>query len=104
MSEDLTENSSAVSNEKKLMLTKYECSRIVGVRASQLSMSATVLVNIPPHLSTNFMYIATKELIEKALDIYIRRPLPLNKYYNVHIRNMELPDDIYVLEEMLNVR
>tara|TARA_B100000945_G_C20354758_1_gene584062 strand:+ start:980 stop:1270 length:291 start_codon:yes stop_codon:yes gene_type:complete len=86
------------------ILTKYECSRIIGVRASQLSMSAPILVsNIPDKLKNNFMYIATRELIERALDIYITRPLPLNKYYKVHVNKMMLPPDIFVLEEMLNI-
>jgi hypothetical protein len=49
------------------------------------------------------MYIATKELIEKKLDILVRRPLPLNKYYNINVKEMDIPDDLYVLEEMLNV-
>ena len=85
------------------ILTKYECARIIGVRASQLSMSAPILVSVPPHLSSNFMYIATRELIEKMLDIYVHRPLPLNKFYSVHVKEMMLPDDIYDLESMLNI-
>jgi len=91
-------------DSEKHFLTKYECARIIGVRSNQLSMSAPILVNnIPEHLKSNFMYIATKELIEKKLDIQVRRPLPLNKYYNVNVKDMEIPDDLYVLEEMLNV-
>tara|TARA_Y100000741_G_scaffold364293_1_gene354789 strand:- start:3952 stop:4239 length:288 start_codon:yes stop_codon:yes gene_type:complete len=89
---------------QKQLLTKYECARIVGVRTNQLSMSAPVLVSdIPEHLKSNFMYIATKELIEKKLDIVVKRPLPLNKYYTINVRDMEIPDDLYVLEQMLNV-
>ena len=86
------------------MLTKYECSRIIGVRASQLSENAQILVDVPDTLKSNFLYIATKELIEQKLDIYVKRPLPLNKYYTVHLKDMHLPDDIYVLEQMLNVQ
>lgn len=89
---------------QKHLLTKYECARIIGIRSNQLSMSAPVLVHdIPEHLKSNFMYIATKELIEKKLDILVRRPLPLNKYYNINVKDMDIPDDLYVLEEMLNV-
>lgn len=85
------------------MLTKYECSRIIGVRASQLNENAQILVDVPNHLKSNFLYIATKELISQKLDIYVKRPLPLNKYYNIHLKDMLLPDDVFVLEEMLNV-
>ena len=89
---------------QKHLLTKYECARIIGIRSNQLSMSAPVLVqDVPERLKSNFMYIATKELIEKKLDILVRRPLPLNKYYNINVKDMDIPDDLYVLEEMLNV-
>lgn len=84
------------------MLTKYECSRIIGIRVSQLSMSAPILVQVPDKLSSNFLYIATKELKEKALDINIRRPLPNNKYHIINIKDMMIPDDVCTLEEMLN--
>ena len=86
------------------ILTKYECSRIIGVRASQLSENAQILVDVPDNLKSNFIYIATKELIDQKLDIFVKRPLPLNKYYTVHLKDMLLPDDVYVLEQMLNVQ
>lgn len=88
---------------ERQLLTKYECARIIGIRINQLSMSAPVLVAVPDHLQTNLMYIATKELQEKVLDINIHRPLPMNKFYTVHIKEMDVPDDVDVLEEMLNV-
>ena len=84
------------------ILTKYECSRIVGIRIAQLSMNAPVQVNIPQHLSSNLMYIAIKELLEKKLDIIIKRPLPQNKFYKVHLKDLEIPDDLVCLEDMLN--
>ena len=84
------------------ILTKYECSRIVGVRIAQLSMNAPVQVSVPKHLSSNLMYIATKELLEKKLDIRVKRPLPHNKYYEIHLDDLEIPDDLQCLEEMLN--
>lgn len=87
---------------KNHMLTKYECSRIIGIRVSQLSMNAPVQVSVPAHLSYNLMYIATKELLEKKLDIVVQRPLPHNKFYNINIKDLEIPDDLKCLEEMLN--
>lgn len=86
------------------MMTKYECSRIIGVRSSQLSMSAPIQVNVPPHLTSNFMYVATKELLEGKLDIFVKRPLPHGRFYKVHVRDMEVPEDLTCLEEMLNVK
>lgn len=88
--------------EEEFIMTKYECARIIGIRAAQLSMTAPILVSVPPHLSSNFMYIATKELKEKVLDISIRRPLANNKFYTVHIKDMIIPEDVDTLESMLN--
>ncbi len=81
-------------------LTKYELSRIIGIRVSQLSMSAPMFVRVPTSKQHNFMYVAALELKIKALDLVIRRPLPMNKYYEVNIRDLDLPDDIDTLIAM----
>ena len=91
-----------MSQDKHFLLTKYEASRIIGIRVSQLSMSPPILVNVPENFKSNLMYIAINELINKELDIYVDRPLPHNKSYKVHIKDMILPDDLHVLEQMLN--
>ena len=38
-----------------------------------------IMQDVPEHLKSNFMYIATKELIEKKLDILVRRLLPFKQ-------------------------
>ena len=81
-------------------MTKYECSRILGIRAAQLSMSAPVMVDVPARYQGNFLYIAALELKQRALDIIVRRPLPLGKFYEVHINELCLPDDIDALINM----
>lgn len=81
-------------------MTKYECSRIIGIRAAQLGMSAPLMIDIDFKHQGNFMYIAALELKRGSLDIVIRRPLPLNKCYEVNVRDMELPDDIDTLIDM----
>lgn len=88
----------------KFMLTKYECARIVGTRATQLSMNAPVQVAVSHVLNSNYLYIATKELMEGKLDAYVQRPLPIGRYYRVHLRDMDLPDDLTFLNEMLSVQ
>jgi DNA-directed RNA polymerase subunit K/omega len=88
--------------QEKILLTKYECSSIIGVRSGQLSMSAPVQVtNIPKRLEHNLMYIATIELIEKKLDMFIKRPLPHNRFYQVHLKDTEIPEDVFCLKEMI---
>ena len=73
-------------------MTRYECSRIIGVRASQLSMSAPTLAVVPKSMQHHFMYIAAIEMKRDLLDVIIRRPLPSNRFYEVHIRDLIKPD------------
>lgn len=80
-------------------LTKYECSRIIGMRAAQLSLSANALIDTT-NCNNNYMYIAALELKQKKLDIMIRRPLPFDKYYEKHISELELTDDIDIIIDM----
>lgn len=82
------------------MLTKYECSRIIGIRAAQISMSAPVFVEVAPKHQNNFMYIAALELKRGLLDIVVRRPLPLNKFYEINVSELELTDDLDALIDM----
>ena len=81
-------------------LTKYECARIIGIRAAQLGMSAPMLIDAPPSKQHNFMFVAALELKARMLDIVIHRPLPLNRYYEVNISELELPDDVDTLIAM----
>lgn len=84
-------------------LTRYECARILGIRASQIGMSAPVLIDmttVPTAKQSNFMYIAALELKAGALDIIIRRPLPMDRYTEVNIRDLKLPDDLDALIAM----
>ena len=88
---------------ERARMTKYEATRIIGIRTAQLESSAPITIsNIPEHLKSNFLYIACKELLEGTLDIYVRRPLPWDAFYEIHVREMDLPEDVRVLEEMLN--
>jgi len=84
----------------KSRLTKYECARIVGIRAAQLGMSAPMLIDVSPNMQHNFLYVAASELKAGVLDIIIHRPLPLNKFYEINISELELPDDIDTLIAM----
>ena len=81
-------------------LTKYECSRVVGLRAAQLSMSAPVLIDTAQLASQNFMYIAACELKQQKLDMLVRRPLPMGAYYEVSVRECTLPGEIDTLIAM----
>ena len=75
-------------------LTKYECSRIIGLRIAQLSMSAPILVDIPLHKQSDFLFVAATELKHRALDVVVRRTLPHNEYYDVSAATLDVPDDV----------
>ena len=86
-----------------MRLTRYECARIIGIRASQIQMSAPILIDmttLPPHKQGNFMYIAALEMRAKKLDMIVRRPLPMSEYYEVNLRDMHIPDDLDALIAM----
>ena len=59
-------------------LTKYEKSRILGLRISQLNEGAVPLVTLNHKIIDNHL-IAHQELIEKKLPFIIMRPLPNGK-------------------------
>lgn len=59
-----------------------------------------MLIEIPANMQHNFMYVAASELKAGMLDIVIHRPLPLNKFYEVKLADLELPDDIDTLISM----
>ena len=82
-------------------MTKYECSHIVGIRAKQLNDGAPMLINITfDHLRENFLYIASKELQTRKLDVSLRRPMPHNGYYDINSSELFLPDDLEVFIDM----
>jgi DNA-directed RNA polymerase subunit K/omega len=60
-------------------LTQYERTRILGMRANQLSQGAHPLVIVPSHV-TDVREIARLELEQKALPYILKRPLPNGDY------------------------
>ena len=56
-------------------LTNFERTKIIGLRANQLSKGAAALVPIPKHI-TDVRDIARLELEQKRLPFIVKRPLP----------------------------
>lgn len=84
-------------------LSRYELARIVGIRASQIGTSAPVLIDlsrVPVHKHGDFIYIAALELKAGMLDLIVHRPLPMDKFTEVHIRDLKMPDDLDALIAM----
>ncbi len=60
-------------------LTNYERTKIIGLRANQLSKGSVPFVAIPKHI-TDVRDIARLELEQKRLPYIIKRPLPNGTY------------------------
>tara|TARA_B100001123_G_C14785089_1_gene818177 strand:- start:51 stop:332 length:282 start_codon:yes stop_codon:yes gene_type:complete len=58
---------------RNIKLTKYERTKILSERASQIENGSAILINNPEKYS-NAYYIAQKELEEKKLPFIIKRP------------------------------
>lgn len=56
-------------------LTQYERTKVIGLRANQLSRGAVPFVTVPKHV-TDVREIARLELEQKRLPYLIKRPLP----------------------------
>lgn len=57
------------------ILTKYEYTRILGVRANQVEQGAALFVTVPDTLIDSYL-IAKEELHQKKLPFIIKRPIP----------------------------
>ena len=57
------------------ILTKYEYTRILGVRASQVEQGASLFVKVPDTLIDSYL-IAKEELHQKKIPFILKRPLP----------------------------
>ena len=56
-------------------LTQYERTKIIGMRANQLSQGARPYIPVPEHV-TDVAEIARMELAQRRLPFLIRRPMP----------------------------
>jgi DNA-directed RNA polymerase subunit K/omega len=68
------------------ILSKYEKTKIIGLRVSQLNKGAEPYVTLKTKLILDNSLVAEKELHEKKLPFIIMRPLPNGKseYWNVN--------------------
>ena len=71
------------------VLTKYEYSKILGYRASQLNSGSKPFIDIDDNIIDSFV-IAKMELEQKKLPFIIRRPLPNGSSEYWRIRDLEI--------------
>ena len=91
-----------LSNQK--MLSKYELSRLLGIRVNQLSMNAIPSISLDPNKSYSLLEIAALEIKNKTLDTVIRQNLPHGQYIDVNLKSMALPTDIDDILSMVNTK
>ena len=71
------------------IMTKYEKTRILGIRTKQLNNGNIPYVSIDESLNNNYL-IALKELNEKRLPFIIKRPMPNNKFEYWKLTDLEI--------------
>ena len=71
------------------ILTKYEKTKILGIRAKQLNNGAKPFVNVQKNVIDGYL-IALQELEEKKIPIIIRRPLPNGTSEFWHLKDLEI--------------
>ena len=69
--------------------TKYEKTRILGIRAKQINNGAKPLVTFNTQIIDGYL-IALKELEEKKIPIIIRRPIPNGASEYWHLKDLEI--------------
>lgn len=79
-------------------LSKYECTRIIGLRALEIQNGAPHLIDIEnKHLQMDSIYVAAKELKNGLLDFKINRKYPSNNVQQVDGSNYDIHNDVNVL-------
>jgi len=73
-----------LGNKSKLFITKYEKTKIIGMRAQQLAGGCPALVTVPKSLS-NVIDIALLEYKQQKLPFILERKMPNNssEYYKI---------------------
>jgi len=68
-------------------MTKYEISRLIGVRARQITMNAPIMIELESEV-TDPLEIARQELLQRKIPLMIRRFLPDGSYEDWSVRDM----------------
>lgn len=71
------------------ILTKYEKTKILGIRLKQLNSGAQPYITVSEKNLDNY-YIANKELLEKKIPYIIERPLPNGNFEYWKLKDLEI--------------
>lgn len=70
-------------------LTKYEKTRVLGMRAKQINSGCQTFVKVPEHIIDGYL-IAEMELKEKRIPFIMRRPLPNGGFEYWNLKDLEI--------------
>lgn len=76
---DLYKKYDIKNNISEPILTKYEYTKILGMRAQQLAMGAEALIEVTEDLN-DVVLIAEEELRQRKTPVIIQRNIGVNKY------------------------
>ena len=81
-----------------MQLTKYECTRIIGMRALEIQSGSPHLIEVKDeNLLMDSTYVAALELVKGLLDFNIKRKYPLERVEQLSGKDLVIHNDVYAL-------
>jgi DNA-directed RNA polymerase subunit K/omega len=81
-----------------MQLTKYECTRIIGMRSLEIQNGSPHLLEVKDeNLVMDSTYVAALELEKGLLDFYIRRKYPLERIEQLYGKDLVVHSDVSTL-------
>ena len=81
-----------------MRLTKYECTRIIGIRALEIQNGSPHLIEVKDEsLLMDPTYVAALELSKGLLDFYIKRRYPLERVEQLYGKDLVVHSDVFTL-------
>tara|TARA_B100000214_G_C23880602_1_gene587070 strand:- start:139 stop:408 length:270 start_codon:yes stop_codon:yes gene_type:complete len=82
-------------------LTKYECTRIIGLRALEIQNGSPHLLEIKNEkLALDSIYVAAIELKNGLLDFKVNRKYPKEQIEQIHGTDYDIHNDVMILIKM----
>lgn len=80
----------ATPGHRQNVLTKYERTKIIGMRAEQLARGSQAFVDVPADGPFDPCEVAERELLTRKLPFVIARPGPDGKTEHIKLENLDV--------------
>ena len=87
---NLKSNYDPKKNKTSKLLSKYEKTRIIGIRMQQLAQGCSSYIDKSILEDTSYTSIATEELLQKKLPFIVKRTLPNGEYEYWKLDDMDI--------------